>query len=270
MSDAAVEGGLSARWSSLPEYVRFTLGGCAAGLGIALWTGVPVAAGQISALGMRTAWLIHGRAWILLPLASAAGCGVFAALILLCIAILERVDRRSPSLRNLLIVGPVLAMLSYEAYGEYKDSASKTVAALPQSGDSGAAIARQSQALLAASESARTVLRGLDDTEGALRRTREQLVGILTALREQQQVVEQSGLTLQEVSASQSALQVQLDEVRTALGGAQPITRADLDASQRWGWIQGIVVGLFGSYLFLGLEAGRKLARRLLLRNTRP
>jgi chromosome segregation ATPase len=105
----------------------------------------------------------------------------------------------------------------------------------------------QSQAIASASANAGQLLLALDATDREVASSKQQVKEMLATLQDQERAVVHSQSDLRRLTNQQTALQTQLGVLEGALGGQQPITRADLQQSQRLGLLEGFGLGIIGS-----------------------
>lgn len=111
------------------------------------------------------------------------------------------------------------------------------------------AVAQQERALEQLSAAASSLLANLSHTEVELTETRRHLARSLVQMERQKLEAGRAGATLASLSEQQRQIEMQMSELQRVLGGARPLTRADLQASQWGGLWQGFILGVISSVL---------------------
>jgi hypothetical protein len=109
------------------------------------------------------------------------------------------------------------------------------------------ALLAQRGSLESASTNVQKLLSDLDSTEKEIASAKAQLRATLSTLEQQLQSIQSSTANLKEINDRQAMLRMQIQALQDALGGQEPITRRDLQVSNRWGQAQGFVTGFFSS-----------------------
>lgn len=242
---------------SLPILLQAPLIFGAVGIVVGLGFALVAAIGSASAIGPQAAWELYGSSWVRAPLfglAGGIGFGVFLYTLLLGIEPLDKLMRRLRPALGLRITMTLLVTLLVLGIGSqiaYRTAAERYAHLSPTGRRDGRGVEKlldtQRSALTSLSSNAQRLLAELNATEADVQTARSRLSATLLALQQQQIAVDSSSATLQEIDQRQAVLQSQFADIQRALGGQEPITRADLERSQRWGWIQGGVLGVLTS-----------------------
>ena len=104
------------------------------------------------------------------------------------------------------------------------------------------------------SSDARAILAKLDATTRETAHARETLVAAIATLERNRTVAVQTRSAISNLAGEQLELNQRIMRIRQLLAGEQPISKKDLDAAQRSGWWQGVIVGVLtsvvGSFIF--------------------
>jgi hypothetical protein len=245
---------LNARFARLSEPVQFLVAGSLVGaiLGAALAT--LIVFGQTLAIGWQATWQLYGNRLIQLPLwglllgpYSAAGPAADRELLLLRAQLGQKA--KHVWWRVVLIVYMVGVLVPVAASVIWMES-SEYYRRLASAADPATSLLRQRNALSDLSQNAQRLLADLDTTQVQIQTAKRQLTETLVTVERQQKAVESSNTTLTDIQQQQAMVTDQLSRLQQALGGQQPITRADLDHQWYVGLLQGIVTSVIGSILF--------------------
>lgn len=237
------------------------LGGASA---VGVLIGALVAMGQSVAIGFHAGWRTYGTWWLLSPLIGASAPIAFfiAGLIFYTGPIeLERVlkARLSGEVRRVLgrvgmssLMAMLIAMPIGLAVFLGYDSARRANELLcgSQLADLGAvtnAVGQQSQALTDLSRSGVDLLRSLDDVGQAIRGTREELATTLQTVEANAASAAKAAKDVADLAQKQKQVELRLGELQRLLDGGTPITKQDLESSNRLGLILGALLGFAAS-----------------------
>lgn len=253
----------------LNELTVFLLLGLAAALAIGAIMFVLMGIGAVSAVGFEAAWALNRpRLAAALPRLVLTGLG-FGASSFCVLQGNKWLDRQSQSGegRGLLILIVVTALVSLTLFvrSERRNTLQDYERLTAGDGgqpDAGRLVDSQARAMSALTGSVRSLLTGLETTERELGSSRRQLEQTLAALTAHDRATTASQSSLKDVQERQELIRVQIGRLQEALGGQQPITRADLDKSQWYGTLQGVLLGLFATEGFRWVKRRWLRARR--------
>jgi hypothetical protein len=233
------------------------------------------AIGQSVAIGPTAALHLFWRSYVRIALVVPLWCFGLGLLMGGLIFVIEKIHepghpilvRAIPVVFSICFVSAVVGLIAWASYTTARDRYRDLSVVAPTGASLDSALGKQQSLLESASSSAQSILRDLDVTEGEIAKAKAQLRATLLALEQQQSAMQSSTAAVKEIDDRQATLRLQIAAVQSALGGQEPITRADLERSNWYGQIQGFILGVVSSvvasYVVVYLnKAGLRWRRR--------
>lgn len=241
-----------------PSALASTAFVCVLGAIFGLLIGALIAAGQIAALGLQAAWTAYGIWWLFAPI---AGLVLPIVIFLVCFfifpggvlietayrAVVSEPARKKISYAVLFVFFglSLIGALATPIFMGFEEAKRKNPivasSSLPSLRSVDEAMIKQSEALKSFTNEGKGLLRKLDGVRAELSQS-------LATAETQLKNSESTSSQISNLLDQQRQIESRMTELQSILGGAVPITKADLDDSSRSGLIMGAVLG-FGASL---------------------